>query len=58
LKTKERAKRRLKRVKGTFYWVEWTTQSKIEQENKAKFNDTWSIATIRLLVKDSTTILW
>ncbi len=56
MKTKERVERRLKKAKGTFNEVEWTTQSKFKQENKAKFNDTWSIVVIKVLVKDSTTI--
>jgi hypothetical protein len=37
--------------------VEITTWRNVEKENRTRFNNAWSIAQLRLLVNDSTTIL-
>ncbi len=39
-----------KRVEGThLIQVEWTTQRKIEKEDKVKFNEAWSSTSIRVV---------
>ncbi len=47
LKAKEK-ERTLKRVESTLTQSEWTTQRRIEKDNRIKFNDVWFIIVVRI----------
>ncbi len=49
-KTKEREKKRSRRAEGThLIQVEQTTQRRVEKKDRAKFNETWSSTSIRVV---------
>ncbi len=51
-KVKEREKERSKRAEGTqFTQVKRASQRKIENEDKAKFNEAWFVTSIRVVGK-------
>ncbi len=49
MQSKEKNERRSWRVEGTFIQVQQAIQRRIEKENKVKFNDTWSIASVKAI---------
>jgi hypothetical protein len=49
LKSKEKNEKRSWRVEGAFTQAQQATQRIIEKENRVKFNDTWSIASVKAI---------
>jgi hypothetical protein len=49
LKSKEQNEKRSWKVEGAFTQAQQATQREIEKDNGVKFNDTWSIASVRAI---------
>jgi hypothetical protein len=49
LKAKKKENRRSKKVENTLTQSEWTTQRRMEKDNRVKFNDAWSTIVVKVI---------